>query len=122
MVKKLLIVFLLFVAFIIGGLGTNISIEYQPIEIEPNDAKMFHEAKLYLDTTAEFMSSNWWCSNVSHQGDSTFFFFEQGGLRDINKSILFGLYQNIQTTPLFGFPMIIAFYKGVFIGKIDMVD
>ena len=64
MVKKILIIFSLILAFIIGGLGSDVVISSYPVNIESKDAKMFQEAKLYLDTSIDYMSKNWWCSGV----------------------------------------------------------
>ena len=116
MVKKILIIFSLILAFIIGGLGSDVVISSYPVNIESKDAKMFQEAKLYLDTSIDYMSKNWWCSGVLHQNDSTFFFFEEGELPNIRKTKLFGFYENVQFVPYFGFPMNIVFFKGVFVG------
>lgn len=116
MVKKILIVISIILAFILGGLGSNISIGSYPIDIDPKDAKMFQEAKLYLDTSAEYKSKNWWCSGVVHKNDSTFFYFWDGELPSVYKTKIFGLYEDIQYTFTSDLPITVAFYNEIWVG------
>jgi len=109
MVKYFVLGLLSIAFFVLGSFSTRMYCRGTPIVIEERYKEMYSIARLYIDTTKNLSTENWWCENIIEENDTTKFFFNLNDNFDV-VYVHFGIFESSLTTPVF--PLEVDFYKG----------